>query len=76
LRFDIKHAIDKVYANVARLDDEHFHSDIAYLNGLADYIIESTNLRPQYPCGATIYEQLVANLSPAAHRAIFGGWTA
>jgi hypothetical protein len=73
----ILQAVTAIHNAMNLIDEDHYTTDIAYLNGLADYILEVQPHKPhQYPCGPTIYQQTVASLSQDAHRAIFSVWPA
>lgn len=55
-------------------DQHDFIADMAYLNGLADFMLEVASQRlPSPPC-ATIFERLKADMSCYARRAVFSGW--
>jgi hypothetical protein len=55
-------------------DQAEFEADLAYMRSLGAAMLEHAGNRLAYPCEATVYERLKADISHEARRALFGPW--
>jgi hypothetical protein len=57
-------------------DTHEFDADLAYLNGLANFMFDTIGQHMRHDAGPTIYDRLLTDLSCSARHAISAhGWT-
>jgi hypothetical protein len=55
-------------------EEDEFRTDLTYLRGLADFLLETGTMHHITTSGDSIENQLMSELSPAARKAVFGNW--